>query len=80
MCIRDRNALKEALKGTDIEAIKAKQDDLQKAFYAISEKVYQQAAQQQGQQPGADAQQGPTGNAGSAPKDDGAVDADFHEV
>ena len=40
----------------------------------------QQAAQQQGQQPGADAQQGPTGNAGSAPKDDGAVDADFHEV
>ena len=73
-------ALKEALKGSDIEAIKAKQEDLQKAFYAISEKVYQQAAQQQGQQPGADAQQGPTGNAGSAPKDDGAVDADFHEV
>ena len=78
-CEAKLNALKEALKGTDIEAIKAKQDDLQKAFYAISEKVYQQAAQQ-GQQPGADAQQGPTGNAGSAPKDDGAVDADFHEV
>ena len=74
-CEAKLNALKEALKGTDIEAIKAKQDDLQKAFYAISEKVYQQ-----GQQPGADAQQGPTGNAGSAPKDDGAVDADFHEV
>ena len=71
-CEAKLNALKEALKGTDIEAIKAKQDDLQKAFYAISEKVYQQ--------PGADAQQGPTGNAGSAPKDDGAVDADFHEV
>ena len=79
-CEAKLNALKEALKGTDIEAIKAKQDDLQKAFYAISEKVYQQAAQQQGQQPGADAQQGPTGNAGSAPKDDGAVDADFPEV
>ena len=79
-CEAKLNALKEALKGTDIEAIKAKQDDLQKAFYAISEKVYQQAAQQQGQQPGAGAQQGPTGNAGSAPKDDGAVDADFHEV
>ena len=79
-CEAKLNALKEALKGTDIEAIKAKQDDLQKVFYAISEKVYQQAAQQQGQQPGADAQQGPTGNAGSAPKDDGAVDADFHEV
>mgnify|MGYP002534134840 CR=1 FL=1 len=74
------SALKEALKSGSIDDIKAKQDDLQKAFYAISEKVYQQAAQQQGQQPGADAQQGPTGNAGSAPKDDGAVDADFHEV
>ena len=74
------SALKEALKSGSVDDIKAKQDDLQKAFYAISEKVYQQAAQQQGQQPGADAQQGPTGNAGSAPKDDGAVDADFHEV
>ena len=74
------SALKEALKSGSIDDIKAKQDDLQKAFYAISEKVYQQAAQQQGQQPGADAQQDPTGNAGSAPKDDGAVDADFHEV
>ena len=75
-CEAKLNALKEALKGTDIEAIKAKQDDLQKAFYAISEKVYQQAAQAQGQQPGA--QPGP--DAGSQPKDDGAVDADFHEV
>lgn len=71
-------ALKEALKGSDIEAIKAKQEDLQKAFYAISEKVYKQAAQSQGaqQQPGAD--NGAQG--GSQPKDDGAVDADFHEV
>ena len=72
--------LKTAVQSGNVDDIKAKQDDLQKAFYAISEKVYQQAAQQQGQQPGADAQQGPTGNAGSAPKDDGAVDADFHEV
>ena len=59
-----------------MDDIKAKQDDLQKAFYAISEKVYQQAAQAQGQQPGA--QPGP--DAGAQPKDDGAVDADFHEV
>ncbi|MBM6900932.1 hypothetical protein H6B10_14630, partial [Gemmiger formicilis] len=56
--------------------IKAKQDDLQKSFYAISEKVYKQAAQAQGAQPGADA--GAQGS--SQPKDDGAVDADFHEV
>ena len=45
------SALKEALKSGSIDDIKAKQDDLQKAFYAISEKVYQQAAQAQGQQP-----------------------------
>ena len=70
------NEAKTALAGSDIEAIKAKQDDLQKAFYAISEKVYQQAAQAQGQQPGA--QPGP--DAGAQPKDDGAVAADFHEV
>ena len=72
------NALKEALKGTDIEAIKAKQEELQKAFYAISEKVYKQAAEAQqaaGQQPGA----GAAGNGGST-GDDGVVDADFKEV
>ena len=72
------NALKEALKGTDIESIKAKQEELQKAFYAISEKVYKQAAEAQqaaGQQPGA----GAAGNGGST-GDDGVVDADFKEV
>ena len=72
------NALKEALKGTDVEAIKAKQEELQKAFYAISEKVYKQAAEAQqaaGQQPGA----GAAGNGGST-GDDGVVDADFKEV
>ena len=70
------SALKEALKSGTVDDIKAKQDDLQKAFYAISEKVYQQAAQAQGQQPGAQ----PGNDAGAQPKDDGAVDADFHEV
>ena len=70
------SALKEALKSGSVDDIKAKQDDLQKAFYAISEKVYQQAAQAQGQQPGAQ----PGNDAGAQPKDDGAVDADFHEV
>ena len=38
------DALKEALKGSDINAIKAKQEELQKAFYAVSEKVYKEAA------------------------------------
>ena len=71
------NELKEALKGTDIEAIKAKQEEVQKAFYAISEELYKnaQAAGAAGA-PGADA-----GNAGNAGKpDDGVVDADFKEV
>ena len=75
------DALKEALKGTDIEAIKQKQEDLQKKFYEVSEKVYK-AANPQGQ-PGADAGFDPSqaaGNAGSAPKDDNVVDADFREV
>ncbi len=41
--------LKEANKGTDIEAIKAATDAVQKAFYAVSEKLYQNAAPQDGQ-------------------------------
>lgn len=41
-------ALKEALKGTDNQEIKTKQDDLQKAFYEITTKMYQQTQAQQG--------------------------------
>ena len=75
-------ALKEALKGSDIEAIKAKQEDLQKAFYAISEKVYKDAAAA-GQAAGAQAagpdmggQPAGGGNGG----DDNVVDAEYKEV
>ena len=46
------DALKEALKGEDIEAIKAKQEELTKAFYAVSEKMYQAAAAAQGAEGG----------------------------
>ncbi len=35
--------LKEALKGTDFEAIKAASEELTKRFYALSEKLYKQA-------------------------------------
>ena len=45
--------LKEANKGTDIAAIKAASEELQKAFYAVSEKLYQNAAPQ-GEQPAND--------------------------
>ena len=52
--------LKETLKGQDTAAIKAATDELTQAFYAVSEKLYQQANPQGGaqagaQQPGADA-------------------------
>jgi molecular chaperone DnaK len=51
-----KEALKEALKGEDVEAIKAKQEELQKQIYAVSEKVYKAAAEaQQAAQGGADA-------------------------
>ncbi len=48
------DALKEALKGTDTADIKAKQEELTKAFYAVSEKMYQQAAPQDGAAPQGD--------------------------
>ena len=73
-------ALKEALKGTNTADIKAKSDDLQQAFYALSSKVYQQsgaAAQQQGAPDMGAA--GGSASAGGA-SDDGVVDADFKEV
>ena len=50
--------LKETLKGTDTAAIKAATEELTKEFYAVSEKLYQQAnpqGAQGGAQPGPDA-------------------------
>ena len=46
--------LKEALKGEDIDAIKAKQEDLTKKFYDVSAKVYQANAPQDGAAPAGD--------------------------
>ncbi len=42
------DALKEALKGQDINVIKQRQEELQKDFYALSEKLYKAAQQAQG--------------------------------
>ena len=36
------DALKEALKGTDVEAIKKAQEELQTAFYAVAERIYKE--------------------------------------
>ena len=68
-------ALKEALKGDNLDDIKAKQEDLQKKFYEVSSKVYQQANPQG--QPNMDPNMGAQQqNAGGADY----VDADFTEV
>ncbi len=68
--------LKTALKGDNIEDIKAKQEELQKDFFAISEKLYAQAQQAN---PQGDAQANPQGDAQSNTNAD-FVDADFTEV
>ena len=79
------NKVKEALKGTDTQAIKAATDSLTQAFYKVSEKMYQQA-NPQGGQPGPDmggfggqqAGGAAGGNAGKGPDD--VVDADYTVV
>ena len=58
--------LKEVNKGNDVQAIKAATEEVQKAFYAVSEKLYQQA--------------NPQGQPGAQPTDDGVVDADYETV
>ena len=63
--------LKEVNKGNDVQAIKDATDAVQKAFYAVSEKLYQNAAPQDGQ--GCDPNCGGCGN-------DGVVDADYEVV
>ena len=67
------SALRESLKGSDLEDIKAKQEELQKKFYAISEKLYQQAAASGAAPDGADAQP----NAGT---DSNVYEADFKDA
>ena len=51
------DALKEALKGEDINLIKSRQEELTAKFYEISEKVYKAAAEQAQAQQGTDGAQ-----------------------
>lgn len=71
------NALKEAVKGSNIDDIKAKQEGLQKKFYDVSAKLYQNVNPQAGQ-PGPD--MGAQNNNNGNQNNDGFVDADFKEV
>ena len=74
------NALKEAVKGSNLDDIKAKQEDLQKKFYDVSAKLYQNANPQAGQ-PGPDMGAANNGAANDGNQNnDGFVDADFKEV
>ena len=68
--------LKTAQKGTDLAAIKAATEEVQKAFYAVSEKLYKNAA------PQGEANAAPNAGAGqqAGGNDDGGVDADYEEV
>jgi molecular chaperone DnaK len=65
--------LKKALESDNVEDIKAKSEALSQAFYKVSEKMYQQAAQEQ---------QGQQGDAGpdAAEGNDDVVDADYEVV
>lgn len=76
------NKVKDALKGTDIEAIKKATEELQKPLYEMSAAAYQQAQQAQGGQAAGSAQdaqqQAPQQNTGK--NDDNVVDADYKVV
>ncbi len=74
------DALKEALKGTDVEAIKKAQEELQTAFYAVAERIYKEqgAAAQQAEAAQTDVQGEGTNAAGGS--DDNVVDADYTDA
>ena len=74
-------ALKEALKGTDIEAIKARQEELQKKFFELSEKLNKASAEAQ-QAAGGAANGGAGASAAEDPEGKKAdfVDADFKDA
>ena len=71
--------LKEALKGTDTAAIKTATDELTQDFYAVSEKLYQQA-NPQGAQGGAQAGPDMGGQQAGGAQDGQYYDADYKVV
>ncbi len=66
-----KDALKESLKGTDLDDIRNKQEELQKKLYAISEKVYKAAAE---------AQQAAGANGAAQEGDPNVYEADYKDV
>ncbi len=72
--------LKAALKADNIDEIKAKTEELQKAFYDLSSKVYQAAGAAAGQDPNAAGGFDGSAEGNSSSNDDNVVDADFTEA
>ncbi len=69
-------AVKSAMEGTDVDALKSATDRLSQAAMKIGEAMYKAEQAQAQTPPGGDA--GP--HAGGGPKDDKVVDAEFEEV
>ncbi|MBR1392374.1 MAG: molecular chaperone DnaK [Ruminococcus sp.] len=82
------DALKEALKGTDVEAIKARQKELEEVFQPIATRIYQQAQQAAGAQGfdpnnmGGMGNMGGNNNGGSSDNNGGddVIDAQFTDA
>ena len=67
------DALKAEVEKKDIEAIKAKQEELQKKVYAVSEKIYKAAQEAQ-------AAQGANADANASANADNVYDAEYNDV
>ena len=74
------DALKEAMKGQDTEAIKKAMEDLKKPLYAMTSEAYQQAGPQPGAQGGPQAGPQPGAQQSEAKNDDDVVDAEYTDV
>jgi molecular chaperone DnaK len=64
-----KSKLQDAIKGTDVDAIKSATEELTKVFYDISAKAYQQAAPQD-----------PQGGPQAGPTDNGAGGQDYYDA
>ena len=70
------DALKEALKGDNTDAIKSAEEDPTNKFYEVSQKIYEATQGAQGPQPGA----APGADTAQGSNDAGYTDADYTEV
>jgi len=66
--------LKASIAANNVEDMKADTDALQKAFFAVSEKIYKQPGQ------GGPGPEQPGGPQGPKPGEEGTYDADFKDV